>query len=40
MFSVAQYKETPDEESGTLVADSYEEETDVAINQLLLRKKQ
>lgn len=40
MFSVAQYKETLDEESGTLVADSYEEETDVAINQLLLRKKQ
>lgn len=40
MFSVAQYKETLDEESGTMVADSYEEETDVAINQLLLRKKQ
>lgn len=40
MFSVAQYKETLDKESGTLVADSYEEETDVAINQLLLRKKQ
>lgn len=40
MFSVAQYKETLDEKSGTLVADSYEEETDVAINQLLLRKKQ
>lgn len=40
MFSVAQYKEALDEESGTLVADSYEEETDVAINQLLLRKKQ
>ena len=40
MFSVAQYKETLDEESGTLVADSYEEETDVAINQLMLRKKQ
>ena len=40
MFSVAQYKETLDEESGTLAADSYEEETDVAINQLLLRKKQ
>lgn len=40
MFSVAQYKETLDEESGTLVADSHEEETDVAINQLLLKKKQ
>lgn len=40
MFSVAQYKETLDEESGNLVTDSYEEETDVAINQLLLKKKQ
>ena len=40
MFSIAQYKETLDEESGTLVSDSYEEETDVTINQLLLRKKQ
>lgn len=40
MFSVAQYKETLDEESGTLAADSYEEETDVVINQLLMRKKQ
>lgn len=40
MFSVAQYKETLAEESGTLVVDSYEEETDIAINQLLLRKRQ
>lgn len=39
MFSVAQYRETLDQEAGELVTDSYEEESDVTVNQLLLRKK-
>ena len=39
MFSVAQYKETLDEEAGELVTDSYEEESNVAVNQLLFRQK-
>lgn len=39
MFSVAQYKETLDEEAGELVIDSYEEESNVAVNQLIFRKK-
>lgn len=40
MFSIAQYKETLNEELGTLIADGYEDEIDVAMNQLMLRKKQ
>ena len=38
MFSVAQYRKTLDEEAGELVTDSYEEESDIAVNQFLLRK--
>lgn len=39
MFSVAQYRETLDEEAGELVTDSFNEETDVIVNQLLMRQK-
>lgn len=39
MFSVAQYKETLDDEAESLIVDSYEEETDIAINQLYLSQK-
>lgn len=39
MFSVAQYRETLDEEAGELVTDSFNEETDVTVNQLLMRQK-
>lgn len=39
MFSVAQYRETLYEETEELVTDTYEEESDIAVNQLLLRKK-
>lgn len=38
MFSVAQYRETLEESSGELVSDGYEEETDAALNQLLLQQ--
>ncbi len=38
MFSVSQYRETLDKESGELVTDGYEAETTVTMNQLLLRK--
>jgi len=38
MFSVAQYREKLDENAGELVSDGYEEETDVAFNQLLLQQ--
>lgn len=38
IFSVAQYKDALSEDAGELVTDSYEEEADVALNQLLLRK--
>lgn len=38
MFSVAQYRDALTEEAGELVTDSYEEESDVAVNQLLLHK--
>jgi len=37
MFSIAQYRETL--EAGELATDSYEEESDIAINQLLLHQK-
>jgi len=37
MFSIAQYRETL--EAGEIVTDSYEEESDIAINQLLLHQK-
>ena len=37
MFSIAQYRETIKEDE--LVADSYEEESDIAVNQLLLQQK-
>jgi hypothetical protein len=37
MFSIAQYRETL--EAGELVTDSYEEESDIAINQLVLHQK-
>lgn len=39
MFSVAQYRETIIAESGSLAADSYYEEADVATNQLLIQQK-
>lgn len=39
MFSVAQYRETLNEAAGELVTDSFNEETDVALNQLLMRQK-
>lgn len=39
MFSVAQYRETLDEAAGEFVTDSFNEETDVAVNQLLMRQK-
>lgn len=39
MFSVAQYRETLDEEAGELVTDSFNEEADVAMNQLLMHQK-
>ncbi len=39
MFSVAQYQETLYEETGELVKDTYEEETDTVVNQLLLHRK-
>lgn len=38
MFSVAQYRETLEESVGELIADGYEEETDIALNQLLLQQ--
>ncbi|GKU24069.1 hypothetical protein CFOLD11_08950 [Clostridium folliculivorans] len=37
MFSIAQYKETL--EDGELVTDSYEEESDITINQIILQQK-
>lgn len=39
MFSVAQYRETLNEETGELVSGSYEEEADAVLNQLLLHNK-
>lgn len=39
MFSVAQYRKALDEDAGELVTDSYEDESDIAVNQLLLHKK-
>lgn len=39
MFSVAQYREALYKEAGELVIDTYEEESDIAVNQLLFEKK-
>lgn len=39
MFSVAKYRESIIEESGTLVSDSYETESSAEINQLLMQQK-
>lgn len=39
MFSVAQYRETVEAESGSVAIDSYEEIKDTEINQLMLRQK-
>lgn len=40
MLSVAQYRETLEEETGTLALDSYEEESNAALSSLLIRQGQ
>lgn len=40
MFSVAQYRESIEEDAGSVAIDSYEEETDVELSKLLLHQRQ
>lgn len=40
MFSVAQYRESIEEDAGSVAVDSYEEETNAELSQLLLRQRQ